>query len=92
MGATQSVATIRVFCIRNTDHNIHYWNYPGMPAGWQWQSAGISDYELMNPTEEELATRKTSWSPKPLIGLQGTLKKYNQLVATASEGCVTDNF
>ncbi|MCE2777885.1 MAG: dihydroxy-acid dehydratase [Algoriphagus sp.] len=43
-------------------------------------------------TEEELATRKISWSPKPLIGLQGTLKKYNQLVATASEGCVTDNF
>jgi dihydroxy-acid dehydratase len=43
-------------------------------------------------TEEEFATRKTSWSPKPIEGLQGTLKKYNRLVATASEGCVTDKF
>jgi dihydroxy-acid dehydratase len=43
-------------------------------------------------TEEEFAARKTTWSPKPLVGLQGTLKKYNRLVATASEGCVTDKF
>lgn len=43
-------------------------------------------------SEEEFAARKTTWSPKPHEGLQGTLKKYNRLVATASEGCVTDNF
>jgi dihydroxy-acid dehydratase len=43
-------------------------------------------------SEEEFAVRKKSWSPKVLEGLQGTLKKYNKLVATASEGCVTDKF
>lgn len=43
-------------------------------------------------TEAEFAERKKSWSPKPIEGLQGTLKKYNKLVATASEGCVTDKF
>jgi dihydroxy-acid dehydratase len=43
-------------------------------------------------SEEEFATRKVNWSPKPIEGLQGTLKKYNRLVATASEGCVTDKF
>lgn len=56
MGATQSVATIRVFCIRNNDHNVHYWNYPDMPAGWNWESVGVGDYELMHPTEDEAAT------------------------------------
>lgn len=43
-------------------------------------------------SEAEFAERKKSWSPKPIEGLQGTLKKYNKLVATASEGCVTDKF
>lgn len=43
-------------------------------------------------SEEEFAARRGSWSPKTIEGLQGTLKKYNQLVATASEGCVTDKF
>lgn len=43
-------------------------------------------------SEEEFATRKKSWSPKSIEGLQGTLKKYNKLVSTASEGCVTDKF
>lgn len=43
-------------------------------------------------SEEEFAERKKSWSPKLIEGLQGTLKKYNKLVATASEGCVTDKF
>jgi dihydroxy-acid dehydratase len=42
--------------------------------------------------EEEFAERKKTWSPKVIEGLQGTLKKYNKLVATASEGCVTDKF
>ena len=43
-------------------------------------------------SEATFASRKTTWSPKSIEGLQGTLKKYNQLVGTASEGCVTDNF
>jgi dihydroxy-acid dehydratase len=42
--------------------------------------------------EEEFEVRKKSWSPKVIEGLQGTLKKYNKLVASASEGCVTDKF
>lgn len=46
----------------------------------------------VNVTEDEFAERKKTWSPKPIEGLQGTLKKYNKLVATASEGCVTDKF
>jgi dihydroxy-acid dehydratase len=43
-------------------------------------------------SEEEFDERKKSWSPKSIEGLQGTLKKYNKLVSTASEGCVTDKF
>jgi dihydroxy-acid dehydratase len=43
-------------------------------------------------SEAEFAKRKESWSPKSIEGLQGTLKKYNKLVSTASEGCVTDKF
>jgi dihydroxy-acid dehydratase len=42
--------------------------------------------------EEEFVERKKTWFPKVIEGLQGTLKKYNKLVATASEGCVTDKF
>jgi dihydroxy-acid dehydratase len=42
--------------------------------------------------EEEFIERKKSWFPKVIEGLQGTLKKYNKLVASASEGCVTDKF
>ena len=44
-----------------------------------------------NVSEEELAERKKSWKNKDLSGLKGTLKKYMQLVSTASEGCITDN-
>lgn len=43
-------------------------------------------------SDEELAERKKTWKPKEISDLQGTLKKYNKLVATASEGCVTDKF
>lgn len=39
---------------------------------------------------EEFVERKKTWKNKDLSGLQGTLKKYNLLVSTASEGCVTD--
>ncbi|MCH7402734.1 dihydroxy-acid dehydratase [Belliella kenyensis] len=41
-------------------------------------------------SEEEFEERKKVWKRKDLSDLQGTLKKYNKLVSTASEGCVTD--
>jgi hypothetical protein len=39
---------------------------------------------------EEWEKRRKEWSPPPLRASQGTLFKYIQNVATASEGCVTD--
>ncbi|WP_114752266.1 dihydroxy-acid dehydratase [Pleomorphovibrio marinus] len=42
-------------------------------------------------SEEEFEKRRKNWKNKDLSHLSGTLKKYSQLVSTASEGCVTDN-
>jgi dihydroxy-acid dehydratase len=44
-----------------------------------------------NVSEEEFAQRRKNWKNKDLSHLSGTLKKYSQLVSTASKGCVTDN-
>ena len=44
-----------------------------------------------NVSEEEFAQRRKNWINKDLSHLSGTLKKYSQLVSTASEGCITDN-
>lgn len=41
-------------------------------------------------SEETFTERKKTWVNKDLSHLSGTLKKYSQLVSTASEGCVTD--
>ena len=41
-------------------------------------------------SDEEWEKRRKEWSPPPLRVTQGTLYKYIQSVATASEGCVTD--
>mmetsp|Transcript_14192 Transcript_14192/g.20267 ORF Transcript_14192/g.20267 Transcript_14192/m.20267 type:complete len:646 (-) Transcript_14192:163-2100(-) len=41
-------------------------------------------------SDEEWEKRRSEWSPPPLRCTQGTLFKYVQNVATASEGCVTD--
>jgi len=41
-------------------------------------------------SDEEWEYRRSQWSPPPLRATQGTLFKYIQSVATASEGCVTD--
>lgn len=41
-------------------------------------------------SDEEWEKRRTEWTPPPLRATQGTLFKYIQCVATASEGCVTD--
>jgi len=43
-----------------------------------------------NVSDETFAERKKTWVNKDLSHLNGTLKKYSQLVSTASEGCVTD--
>lgn len=41
-------------------------------------------------SDEEWDKRRQEWIPPPLRATQGTLFKYIQSVATASEGCVTD--
>ena len=41
-------------------------------------------------SDEEWERRRQAWTPPPLRVSQGTLFKYIQSVATASEGCVTD--
>jgi len=41
-------------------------------------------------SDEEWEKRRKEWVPPPLRVSQGTLFKYVQSVATASEGCVTD--
>ena len=43
-------------------------------------------------SDEEWEKRRQEWTPPPLRVNQGTLYKYIQNVATASEGCVTDEF
>jgi len=43
-------------------------------------------------SDEEWKKRQSEWSPPPLRVSYGTLFKYIQTVATASEGCVTDEF
>jgi dihydroxy-acid dehydratase len=40
--------------------------------------------------EDELARRRSRWSPPPLKASRGTLYKYIKNVKSASEGCVTD--
>ncbi|GAX28276.1 dihydroxy-acid dehydratase [Fistulifera solaris] len=41
-------------------------------------------------SDEEWEKRRREWVPPPLRATQGTLFRYIQTVATASEGCVTD--
>eukprot|EP00904_Undaria_pinnatifida_P008481 jgi/Undpi1/4763/HiC_scaffold_18.g08116.m1 len=41
-------------------------------------------------TRAELEARKADWTPPPLPATKGTLFKYIKNVASASEGCVTD--
>ena len=45
----------------------------------------------VNLTEEQFEERRKNWTNKDVSHLKGTLKKYMQLVSTASEGCITDN-
>ena len=42
-------------------------------------------------SDEELAKRRIEWTPPNLKVQKGVLYKYAQAVASASEGCVTDN-
>ncbi|MDN3669708.1 dihydroxy-acid dehydratase [Echinicola jeungdonensis] len=69
--------------------------YTGGPIGLLQNGDEITiDAETMeintNVSEEEFAERKKNWKNKDLSHLEGTLRKYSQLVATASEGCITD--
>jgi dihydroxy-acid dehydratase len=41
---------------------------------------------------KEIEKRKSEWKAPELKAKQGWLKKYTQLVSSASEGCVTDEF
>ena len=43
-------------------------------------------------SDEELAKRKANWSAPALKHKKGILYKYAKMVASASEGCVTDKF
>ncbi|MGL4523870.1 MAG: dihydroxy-acid dehydratase, partial [Bacilli bacterium] len=43
-------------------------------------------------TDEELAARRESWTPRPLTHKRGWLAKYQRLVSCASIGAVTDKF
>ena len=44
----------------------------------------------LHVSDEELAERRKSWSPKESPFKQGVLRKYIKNVSSASEGCVTD--
>jgi len=41
-------------------------------------------------SDQELQTRRRSWTAPSLKATRGTLYKYIQLVRSASEGCITD--
>jgi dihydroxy-acid dehydratase len=43
-------------------------------------------------SDEELAARRAAYVPRPLVATNGVLYKYAKTVATASNGCVTDEF
>ncbi|MBL7816199.1 MAG: dihydroxy-acid dehydratase [Saprospiraceae bacterium] len=43
-------------------------------------------------SDEELAARRAAYVPRPLVAKNGILYKYAKTVATASNGCVTDEF
>ena len=46
----------------------------------------------LNVPEKELQKRRMAWKPPKLKANRGALFKYAKTVATASEGCVTDEF
>lgn len=52
----------------------------------------ISNRLEVSLSAEEIAARKANWTPRPLVATNGALRKYAQLVSSASEGCVTDEF
>ena len=43
-------------------------------------------------TDEELKERKAEWTAPPMKEKSGQLYKYARTVASASQGCVTDEF
>jgi dihydroxy-acid dehydratase len=43
-------------------------------------------------SDDEMAARRAAYIPRPLVAKNGVLYKYAKTVATASNGCVTDEF
>jgi len=43
-------------------------------------------------SDEEIAARRAGWQTPPLAVEKGQLRKYAQVVSSASQGCVTDEF
>lgn len=50
----------------------------------------INNMLEVNVSDQEFEERKANWQPRPLPATTGYLRKYAQLVSSASEGCVTD--
>lgn len=48
--------------------------------------------DMINVTDSELEARRSAWKPRNFPIRRGTLAKYARLVASASEGAVTDLF
>jgi dihydroxy-acid dehydratase len=46
--------------------------------------------DLPDVTDAELEARRAQWTAPALKATRGTLAKYIRLVASASQGCVTD--
>ena len=44
----------------------------------------------VNIPDEEMEARLAAFTPNPPVATKGTLRKYVQLVSSASKGCVTD--
>lgn len=54
-------------------------------------SIDAQSYQLhLHVSDEELAARKSRWSPPPLRAQSGTLWRYARTVSSASQGCLTD--
>lgn len=52
----------------------------------------VKNVLTLHVEETTLVARRTNWRRPPLKATTGALRKYAQLVSSASEGCVTDEF
>ena len=63
---------------------------PSSPPPTVPSSYSSSPLSVLLPRQAELEERKKNWTPPPLPATKGTLFKYIKNVASAAEGCVTD--